>query len=313
MNSAGRRVGRRRRRRMGRQGAAHGQGGGAKGHLGARRHSVAGHAQPGQEGHVGDPGDGADGPAEPSDGDVEESPDDGRVELAPGATGQLLAGGDGAHGLLVGAGRSHDLEGVGHRDDAGPERELLPRQTERVPRAVVALVVLLDREAPWTEPGGQRGNEAAPLQRMSADLLPFVLTELALFVEDVRVHGQLADVVEQRRPAQPVPVGLREVELVGDHVGEGPDPFGVAPRPAVVPAERGRQRQDLLGHRRGHRGAGAGGTDLGLGSALQVPGQARPPGHLQALGGPVGEEHGHLQQCGQGQERAGTAVRPRRR
>ena len=137
---------------------------------------------------------------------------------------------------------------------------------------------------------------------MGADLLPFLVVQLARFIEDVGVHGQLAHVVEQRRPAQAVPVGLREVELVGDHVGEGPDPLGVAPGLAVVAAKRGGQRQDLLGHGQGHRRLGPGGARAGLGPAFEVPGQARPPGHLHALGGPVGEEHGHLQQGGQRQE-----------
>ena len=116
------------------------------------------------------------------------------------------------------------------------------------------------------------------------------------------MHGQLADVVEQGRPPQPVTVGEGEVELVGDHVREGPDPFGVTTRFAVVTAKRGRQGKDLLGDRRGDRGAGAVAGHVRPGPALEVPGQARPPGHLQALGGPVGEEHGHLQQCGQGEK-----------
>jgi hypothetical protein len=87
---------------------------------------------------------------------------------------------------------------------------------------------------------------------MTADLLPFRLVELALLVQGVGVDGQLADVMEQGRPAQPVPVGQGEVELVGDHVRKGPDPFGVPTRFPVVTAERGRQGKDLLGHRGGH-------------------------------------------------------------
>ena len=281
---------------------AHRQGGGTDHHLGPGRHGVPGHAQPGQDGDVGEPGDGTDRPAEPPDGDVEESPNYGRVELAACAPGQLLPGGDRAHGLLVGTARGHDLEGVRHRDDAAPERELLPRQPKRVPRAVIVLVVLLDRQAPWTKPGSQRGDEAPALQRMSADLFPFRVVELALLVQGGGVDGQLADVMEQGRPAQAVPVGQGEMELVGDHVREGPDPFGVATRLAVMTAERRRQGKDLLGHRGGHRGAGVVAAHLGPRPPLEVPGQARPPGHLQALGRSVGEEHRHLQQGGQGEE-----------
>ena len=47
---------------------------------------------------------------------------------------------------------------------------------------------------------------------------------------------------------------------------------------------------------------GAVAVHIGPGPALEIPGQARPPGHLQALGRPVGEEHRHFQQRGQGKK-----------
>ena len=225
---------------------AYRQRGGPERNLGAGRHGVPGHAQPGQEGDVGEPGDGADRPTEPPNGDVEERSHYRRVELAPCAPGQFLPGGDSAHRLLVRATCGHDLEGVSDRDDAASERQFVPRQPERVPRPVVVLVVLLDRQAPWAKPGSQWGDEAPALQGVTADLFPFRIVELGFLVEGAGVDGQLAHVMQQGRPAQAVPVGQGEVELVGDHVREGADPFGVAPRLAVVPAERGRQGEDLL-------------------------------------------------------------------
>jgi hypothetical protein len=161
-------------------------------------------------------------------------------------------------------------------------------------------VVLLNSEAPWTEPGRQGGDEAPALQGMIADELPFLIRELPRLVEDVGVHGQLADVVQERRPAQPVPVGLGEAQLVGDHVGEGSHPFGVPARHPVVAAQRGGQSQDVFGHTHRHRPLAA--QPLCFRGTLEVSCKPRPPRHLHPLGGAVGKEHRHLQQRGQGQE-----------
>jgi len=37
------------------------------------------------------------------------------------------------------------------------------------------------------------------------------------------VHRELADVVEERRPAEPVAICKREPHFVGDHVRKSPD------------------------------------------------------------------------------------------
>jgi hypothetical protein len=129
------------------------------------------------------------------------------------------------HRFLVGADGRHDLEGVGHGHYARRQRYLVAREGERVARAVVVLMVLLDGQAPLTEPGRQRANEASALQRVLTDDLPFLVRGLARLVQDVGVHRQLAHVMEEGRPAKPVLVGGREVHVVGDHVREGSDPF----------------------------------------------------------------------------------------
>jgi hypothetical protein len=59
------------------------------------------------------------------------------------------------------------------------------------------------------------------------------------------VHGHLADVVQQRRPAKSIAIDGRESEFIGNQIGEQTDPLGVAPGATVVPAERGREREDL--------------------------------------------------------------------
>jgi len=116
------------------------------------------------------------------------------------------------------------------------------------------------------------------------------------------VHGELADVVEEGGPAQPVPIGLGEPHFVGDHVGKCPDPFRVPTGLSIVTTERGGKRQDLLCHGGRHflvrtRSCGR--------AAFELSGRTRPPRDFQALGGLVGEKHAHLQQGGQ-REKAPT-------
>src|SRR5690606_14164536 len=67
-----------------------------------------------------------------------------RIELCPFVPDQLL------HRLVHGqpravdAVRRHRVEGVGHRQDAGRERDLLPFEAVRISPAVVALVMVAD-------------------------------------------------------------------------------------------------------------------------------------------------------------------------
>jgi hypothetical protein len=111
------------------------------------------------------------------------------------------------------------------------------------------------------------------------------------------VHGELAHIVEERRPAQAVTVGRGEVQLVGDHVRESPDPLGVATGDAVVTAQGGGQGQDLFGHDGRHLA----GPLAAASATLEVPGRARSPCHLHPFGSLVGEKHRHLEKGRQGQ------------
>ncbi len=62
------------------------------------------------------------------------------------------------------------------------------------------------------------------------------------------MHSELADVVEERRPAEPVPIGQGEPHFVGDHVRKGPYTLRVPTGLSIVAAERGGKREDLLSH-----------------------------------------------------------------
>ena len=77
-------------------------------------------------------------------------------------------------------------------------------------------------------------------------------------------HPQLADVVQDRGPAQQVAVASRDPHLLGEQVGEHPDPLGVAAGRPVVRAERGDQREDLAG------------DGAGVGAGVARPGPAAP-------------------------------------
>ena len=139
------------------------------------------------------------------EGDAQEGAHHRRIELHAGGADQFPAGGVGTHGLLVWAGRSHHLEGIGDGDDPGGERDLTAAQPTRITAAVPPLVVLSDGQGPFPEPWLQRSRQLLPLERMGLDLRPLAGIEGSRLVEHLGWHDHLADVVEERGPAQPVP------------------------------------------------------------------------------------------------------------
>ena len=202
-------------------------------------------------------------------------------------TRELLAGLVGRHRLLVGPGGRHHVVRVGHGDDPGAQREVLTRDAVGVALAVPTLVVLLDRERPVPQPRPQRRGDPRSLQRVGPQQFPGLLARSPGIVEHVGVDRDLADVVQQRRPAQPVDVVLGDVHLLGDHVHEDPDTLGVAARRPVV----GRQRSDQAQH--GACCLGAVVTQAVLTRVvdllLQLPAPAASAGDLVAGGHLAGE------------------------
>jgi hypothetical protein len=95
----------------------------------------------------------------------------------------------------------------------------------RVAGAVPALVMLLDRVGPRSEPGGEGCSDARTTRRVALEDRPLFLCRLLGLVENRRGDVQLADVVQQRRPAKPVAVVLGESQLFSDEVVEGADAF----------------------------------------------------------------------------------------
>jgi hypothetical protein len=139
-----------------------------------------------------------------------------RVELRAGPVGDLLAGPLERERPAVGAVGGHRVEGVGHREDARPQRDRLADEAARVALAVPALVMAadhLDRVAERLDPGHHLHAE----QRVGAHHLPLAVVQRSRLVEHRLGDADLADVVEQEPVAQPLVGG----ELRVDGLGQG--------------------------------------------------------------------------------------------
>ena len=82
---------------------------------------------------------------------------------------------------------------------------------------------------------------------MALDDLELLVCELALLVQDLRGNLDLADVVQQRGPAQTLQRVLAQVHLLTDHLGVRPDPLRVPTGESVVGVECGHEHQQALG------------------------------------------------------------------
>ena len=197
-------------------------------------------------GHRAEPGEWSHR-VQPLDRDREERPHHERIELRAGQAGDLCAGRVGGERLAVGTWARHQVVRVDNCDDAAPEGDLVGYEPVRVPLSVVAFVMLGDRQRPFAQPVRQWLDQPCSLERVPADELTLGGRQTSRLVQELLVNCELADVVEQRGPPQPVPVGFRKLELVGDQISEYPHPGRVAPRCAIVRTQAGRQHDDLVG------------------------------------------------------------------
>jgi len=172
--------------------------------------------------------------------------------------------------------------------------------------AVVSLVVLGDRVSPRTEPPRKRRCQPRSLERVILYDGPLLIIELVRLVEGTRVNSEFAYVVEERGPTETVAITCRQVQLIGDEVGESSHPFAMTARQPIMGIESRCQRQDLL---RGHdRLVDSPVRPSLLDSAGEVPCASRPAGDCQTLGCLVGEDHGHLEQHRQRQRSTGEPL-----
>jgi hypothetical protein len=140
--------------------------------------------------------------------DVQEGADHHRVKLATRGPHQFGSGGGDRYRAAVGARCSDGLVYVRHRDDPGPEADLVPGEPVGIAVAIEPLMVLGDRQAPLLEPVQHRSDQRGAGLGVGAKNLPLRLGGVGWLVEDLGRHPKLADVVQQRRPAEPTAVSL---------------------------------------------------------------------------------------------------------
>ena len=111
--------------------------------------------------------------------------------------------------LVIGPLGRHRVEVVDDGEDAGTERNLIAPQPLRVAFAVPPFVVAQDQRCDriWE---GHRGDDFCSHLRMNPNLLELFLRERSGLGQDVLGHGELADVVQQRRRPHALNLRLRE-------------------------------------------------------------------------------------------------------
>ncbi len=90
---------------------------------------------------------------------------------------------------------------------------------------------------PVAEPWLQWSKHRRRCARVLRERLPFRLCRTAVLVEDLGRHGQLADVVEQGSPTELTEILVAQADLFTEHLGVGPDAFGVATGQPIVVVE----------------------------------------------------------------------------
>ena len=134
----------------------------------------------------------------------------------------------------------HRLEGVGDKDDARLERDLLAGEAVGIAAAVEALVVVAHPARLELHVGGL--DDVVAQQRVALHVLVLVVGELGGLVEDRVGDADLAHVVQQPGQAQArEPPGL-EAQLGADEPAQLRDGLAVAARVGVLGVDRARQR-----------------------------------------------------------------------
>ena len=90
---------------------------------------------------------------------------------------------------------------------------------------------------PRAEPLGQGGGKAGAFVRVTSQDCEFLVVGLAGLVEHDTGNRELSDVVQKSGPTQPIHVGLWDLHLLGDHVGQGAYPLRVPTGQPIVTAQ----------------------------------------------------------------------------
>ena len=140
---------------------------------------------------------------------------------------------------------------------------------------------------------------------MAMQHLPFLCIRGAGLIEQGDRHLELADVVQQRRPAQPRLPGFIDLQLVGDEVGEDPHALGMPAGRLVVDAQREHKLDDRLHALSVVLAAARTGVDKLL---LELPRTAGPARHRESSRRLVWKQERDVQQSRKRQQAAGRAL-----
>ena len=166
-----------------------------------------------------------------------------RVESLARFLPQQADGGVEAHRLVIRPLRHQRVEVVDDREDARAERNLLALESRRVALAVPALVMAQDERRDRVGERHRADDVGADL-RMGANLLELFRRQRPGLREDVLRHGELADVVQQRRRLHALHVVVRHAERSRDRGGVELHAPDVRLRGLVLGVDGERQRFD---------------------------------------------------------------------
>ena len=132
---------------------------------------------------------------------------------------------------------------VDDREDARAERNLFALQPLRIALAVPAFVVAEDQRRDRIRERHRADDLGADL-RMDADLLELFLRQRAGLRQDVLGHGELADVVQQRRGLDALDLGVGHAEAARDAGRIDLHAADVRLRGLILRVDRERERFD---------------------------------------------------------------------
>ena len=164
--------------------------------------------------------------------------------MLPGAVRDQLDRLFRGHGGAIRTRRGQRIVEIGDAQYPPEERDRVALETVRIAAAVPFLVMVLNA-------GKHRRDRRAldvaenlgAVSRVLAHLRELFWCQFSGLVENGIGHGDLADVVQQRRQLRGLALGLGEPEFDGELRGEGGNPFGVAVR---IPVARVNRRGDRL-------------------------------------------------------------------
>jgi hypothetical protein len=81
---------------------------------------------------------------------------------------------------------------------------------------------------------------------MILDLFPLCVVKCSWFIQDVRVDGDLSNVMQECRPTQSVSIDLWQFHLLSDEVGVHSHALTVAARQTIVHIQCAGEHEDLL-------------------------------------------------------------------